>query len=250
MGMQCEPGCETERIEQMIRHALWSSGCSGAVVGVSGGVDSALAASLCTGALGKERVKGLHLPTRISRQEDLRDAEDLCRKLGISFSCIHIQPILEAYREIPGYAEDPYLEGNLMARIRMTLLYYYANRENRLVCGTSNRSEYLLGYCTKYGDSAADFQPLLHLYKSEVFDLAQYKGIPESILTKSPSAGLWSGQTDEGELGLRYMEIDRALRALERNKWIPSTDVEKKVLGLVHKSQHKRVPPLSLLPIP
>jgi NAD+ synthase len=248
--MQCDPGCEVERIEQLIRHALWSSGCAGIVVGVSGGVDSALAAALCTAAVGRENVKGLLLPSAVTKEEDMRDAHDFCAVLGISAVTVNIQPIVDSYKEIPDYTENSYLEGNLMARIRMTLLYYHANRENRLVCGTSNRSEYLLGYCTKYGDNAADFQPLLHLYKTGVYALAQHMGLPAAIIVKPPSAGLWAGQTDEGELGLRYADIDRALRALEENRWVPLSEDEEKVLQLIQKSRHKRIPPLSLLLVP
>jgi NAD+ synthase len=162
---------------------------------------------------------------------------------------ISIQPILERYREIPDYIRSPYLEGNLMARVRMTLLYYHANRENLLVCGTSNRSEYMLGYCTKYGDNAADFQPLLHLFKTEVFTLARHRGLPAAILDKPPSAGLWAGQTDEEELGLPYEEIDRALQTLETNQWAPTSPNEERVLQRVRGSQHKRNSPLSLLPV-
>jgi len=246
--MHCELECETERIEEMIRHALWSSGGKGVVVGVSGGVDSAVATALCTGALGKERVKGLLLPASVSKAEDIRDAEKFCAHLDIEYTLITIQPILDTYRKIPGFVKDLVLEGNLLARIRMALLYYHANRENRLVCGTSNRSEYLLGYCTKYGDNAADLQPILHLFKTEVYELASHLGIPSAILSKSPSAGFWADQTDEGELGLRYTEIDQALQRLERTGWAASTVVEEQVLRLVEKSRHKRSPPLSLLP--
>jgi NAD+ synthase len=247
IGMRCDPGCEAEHIEQMIRHVFWSSGCAGIVVGVSGGVDSALAAALCTAAVGEERVKGLLLPAAVSREEDIRDAEEICAALTIPAVTISIQPILECYQEMPGYLGDSYLEGNLMARIRMSVLYYHANRENRLVCGTSNRSEYLLGYCTKYGDNAADFQPLLHLYKTDIYALARHKGLPASILAKPPSAGLWVGQTDEEELGFSYEEIDRTLLALEKNGWVPASPEEEKVLRLVKMSQHKRSPPFSLL---
>jgi NAD+ synthase len=248
--MQCDPGCEAERIEQMIRHILWSSGSAGIVVGVSGGLDSALAASLCAAAVGGERVKGLLLPSAVTRMEDMRDAEEVCARGGISTVTIPIHPILERYQGIPEYSTTAYLEGNLMARIRMTLLYYHANRENRLVCGTSNRSEYMLGYCTKYGDNAADFQPLLHLYKTEVYALARQKGLPAAILDKPPSAGLWAGQTDEEDLGLPYTEIDRALRALETNHWVPASPEEERVLQRVQATQHKRSAPLSLLPVP
>ena len=248
--MQCDMGCEAEQIEQMIRHATWRSGSTGVVLGVSGGVDSALAAALCTRALGNNRVLGLLLPSRVSRGEDLQDAEDLCQALGIEYRILPIEPFLDPFRNLPEYQEDRYLEGNLMARIRMVMLYYRANRDRRLVCGTSNRSEYMLGYCTKYGDNAADIQPILHLYKKEVVSLARYVGIPPSILSKPPSAGLWPGQSDEGELGLSYATIDAALQALEQNHWVAASPEEERVLALVKKSQHKRSPPFNLLASP
>jgi NAD+ synthetase len=248
--MDCDLGCEEGRIEGMIRHALWSSGSDGIILGISGGVDSALTAFLCAAAVGGDRVKGLLLPSRITHEEDMQDARELCDRLGINTVIAPVQPILECYREIPEYTRSIYLEGNLTSRIRMTILYYYANRENRLVCGTSNRSEYMLGYSTKFGDGAADIQPLLHLYKTEVYGLARHLNLPARILQKPPSAGLWEGQTDEGEIGLSYAVIDTALQGLETNHWIPSTREEEVVLRLVQRSQHKRSPPLSLLSIP
>jgi NAD+ synthase len=129
-------------------------------------------------------------------------------------------------------------------------LYYHANRDNRLVCGTSNRSEYLLGYCTKFGDNAADIQPILHLYKSDVYVMAKEIGIPEPIIKKAPSAGLWEGQSDEKEIGLSYDQIDTALRALEDRNWEPKSATEKKVLAIVMKSGHKRMGAPNLLAAP
>jgi NAD+ synthase len=147
---------------------------------------------------------------------------------------------------MPGYTENRYLLGNLMARTRMVVLYYHANRDGRIVCGTSNKSEYLLGYCTKYGDNAADIQPIVHLLKREVYELARELGIPEPILVKSPSAGLWEDQSDEGELGITYAEIDAALATLEDRGWVAKTPAEEKVLAMVKKSEHKRLPATSL----
>jgi NAD+ synthase len=159
---------------------------------------------------------------------------------------ISIEPLLEAFREMPGFTSSPYLVGNLMARVRMAVLYFHANRDYRLVCGTSNRSEYLLGYCTKFGDNAADIQPLLHLYKTEVYGIARELGIQEPIIKKMPSAGLWAGQSDEGEIGLSYDEIDASLKYLEVNGWMASNPSEEKVLALVKKNAHKRQPAPSL----
>jgi NAD+ synthase len=146
-----ELACRMGRVEQMIRYAYWNSGCTGIVVGVSGGVDSAVAAAYCCRAVGPEKVLGLTLPTSVSNPKDLEDAAALCSLLKMEHRVISIDPMLEAFRTLPEFKETPYLLGNLMARIRMTVLYYHANRDHRLVCGTSNRSEYMLGYCTKYG---------------------------------------------------------------------------------------------------
>lgn len=123
----------------------------------------------------------------------------------------------------------------------MVVLYYHANRDHRLVCGTSNRSEYLLGYSTKWGDSAADLQPILHLFKHEVYQIGSELGIPQRILERPPSAGLWVGQKDEDELGLSYDEIDRALATLVENGWKAQDEIEERVLARVQASTHKRL---------
>jgi NAD+ synthase len=238
--MEEELGCGMGQVEQMIRYAYWNSGCTGIVVGLSGGVDSAVAAAFCCRAIGPGRVLGLSLPSSVSHPQDIHDATALCTMLGMEHRTISIEPVLHAFRSMPGFADSPYLTGNLMARVRMTVLYYHANRENRLVCGTSNRSEYMLGYCTKFGDNAADFQPILHLYKTDVYVMAQEMGIPAPIIQKAPSAGLWAGQSDEGEIGLSYEEIDASLKRLEAGGWKASGPTETKVLELVKKSGHKR----------
>lgn len=229
------------QVEQMVRYSYWSSGCSGIVIGMSGGVDSAVAAAFCCRAVGPDKVLGLSLPSSINRQEDCEDAAALCAALGMEHRIISIEPMIAGFRQLPGFLESPYLLGNLMARIRMVVLYYHANRDHRLVCGTSNRSEYLLGYCTKFGDNAADFQPILHLYKSDVYDMAKELGIPEPIISKTPSAGLWEGQSDEKEIGLSYDQIDTALRSLESHNWKGENPIEDRVLEMVKMSSHKRM---------
>jgi NAD+ synthase len=240
-------GCAMGRIEQMIRYAVWESGLDRIVIGISGGIDSAVAAAFCCRAVGGERVLGLTLPSAVTTDADIADARHLCSGLGMDHRVISIEPILDAYRAMPGFASSPFLLGNLMARTRMAILYYHANRDGRLVCGTSNRTEYLLGYCTKFGDNAADIQPILHLYKTEVCEYARDLGIPEPIIRKPPSAGLWAGQQDEHEIGLTYPEIDAALRSLAENNWKSNTPVEEKVLTLVQASRHKRLPAPTLL---
>jgi NAD+ synthase len=238
--MEGELGCRMGRVEQMIRYAYWNTGSKGIVVGLSGGIDSAVAAAFCCRAVGPANVLGLSLPSAVSNPVDVKDAAGLCRELGMQHTVISIDPILAGYRSMPGFTGTPYLLGNLMARTRMAVLYYHANRDSRLVCGTSNRSEYMLGYCTKYGDNAADLQPLLHLYKTDVYLVAQELGIPDPIIKKVPSAGLWEGQSDEKEIGLTYAEIDASLKALEAQEWQARTHLEEKVLALVKKSEHKR----------
>jgi len=245
-----ELGCRMGEIEKMIRFAYWNSGTSGIVIGLSGGIDSAVAAAFCCLAVGPEKVLGLSLPSAVSNPEDIRDAADLCKKFGMIHELVSIDPMLAGFRSIPGFKETPYLTGNLMARTRMAVLYYSANRDNRLVCGTSNRSEFMLGYCTKFGDNAADIQPIIHLYKSGIYEAAKALGIPDAIIRKTPSAGLWEGQSDEREIGLSYPEIDAALAALEARNWRAETPIEEKVLDLVKKSAHKRLPAPNLLAVP
>lgn len=248
--MDGELGCRMGRIEQMIRYAYWASGSRGIVIGLSGGIDSAVAAAFCCRAVGPANVLGLSLPSKVSNPADLKDAADLCRQFGMEHVVISIDPILAGYRTMPGYAETPYLLGNLMARTRMVILYYHANRENRLVCGTSNRSEFMLGYCTKFGDNAADILPLLHLYKTDVYVVARELGIPGPIINKVPSAGLWEDQSDEKEIGLTYEQIDASLKALEVQGWQARSATEQKVLALVRQSEHKRQAAPSLLGAP
>jgi NAD+ synthase len=247
--MMPELGCRMGQIEQMIRYTYWNSGCTGIVIGLSGGVDSAVAAVFCCRAIGGEKVLGLSLPSSVSDPADIKDAAALCNQTGMTHRIISIDPMLEAFKTIPEFKESRYLVGNLMARIRMATLYFYANRDQKIVCGTSNRSEYMLGYCTKFGDNAADLQPLLHLYKTEVYEYAHELGIPEAIIKKAPSAGLWEGQSDEAEIGLSYSEIDSSLRRLEQQGWVAGTPLQEKVLALVKKSEHKRLMAPNLLAV-
>ena len=249
MRMAAELGCRLGQIEQMIRYAYWNSGCTGIVLGVSGGVDSAVAAAFCCRAIGPDKVLGLSLPSAVSNPQDIDDAALLCSRLGMKQKIVSIEPMLEGFRAMAGYSGTRYLTGNIMARVRMAVVYYHANLDRRLVCGTSNRSEYMLGYCSKYGDNAADIQPIVHLYKDEVYEAARELDIPDPILKKAPSAGLWEGQSDEGEIGLSYAEIDHSLRALELHQWKAVTPTEEKVLALVKKSEHKRLPAPNLLAV-
>jgi len=244
--MQCDIGCEITRIENLIRHGIWSSGADGVVLGISGGIDSAVVAALATASLGSERVSAFFLPSASTPPADEEDVRELCDKLGLELQVIPIDGIIEAYRRMDGFVDEPHLTGNLMARTRMAILYYQANLRNCLVIGTSNKTEYLIGYCTKWGDNAADLQPILHLFKKEVYLLGEELGIPDAIMQKKPSAGLWQGQSDEKEIGISYAELDSALAFLEENTWKSENEIQEQVLSLVKKSAHKRLPAFSL----
>ncbi len=202
-------------IESFIAHALEASGRKGIVLGLSGGVDSALVAKLCADAVGPKRVLALGLPEG-KGDRDVADARAYAKDLGIGFRLIDIAPFVTA---LEGGLRPPKTDliarGNLRARTRMIVWYYVANTEDRVVMGTGNKSELLTGYFTRWGDGGVDFLPIGDLYKTQVWAMARHVGIPETIVGKTPTAGLWPGQTDEGELGISYADLDRVLLGLE-----------------------------------
>lgn len=204
-----------ERIIDFIKRKVEEAEAKGVVIGLSGGLDSTVTLFLCVEALGKDKVLGVMMPSEVNKKEDLDDAVQVCKKLGVKYKIIHIEPIIEAFEKILDLS-DKLVRGNLMARIRMCVLYYFANKENLLVVGTGNKSEYLQGYFTLHGDIACDFLPLGNLYKTQVKELAKEIGVPERIIKKTPSPGLWKGQTDEEELGISYEELDKILPLLEK----------------------------------
>ncbi len=181
-----------------------------AVLGMSGGIDSSLAATLAVKALGKEKIHGILMPTKSNTTTDEQYALKVIKLLGMSHEKINIQPIVEAFEAQDPHARD-FALNNLKPRIRMSILYTYANKNNARVLGTSNRSEWMVGYFTKYGDGGADLEPMTGLYKQQVFGLARYLGVPKEIVERPPSAGLWAGQTTEGELGITYLKLDQIL---------------------------------------
>jgi NAD+ synthase len=239
------------RIIEFIKAGVDNAGANGAVLGLSGGIDSAVTTCLATAALGPERVMALLLPERgVTAPQDIEDARALSRVLGIRSREMDIAPILECYSEMLGEREVPRIvSGNLKARVRMTLLYWHANLLNLIVLGTGNKTEIMLGYSTKHGDAAADLLPLAGLYKKDVRTLAEHLGVPEGIRMKEPTAGLWPGQTDEGEMGIAYSEADAILESLEQGQ---SSETLSKVYGSakvdlvlerIQKGVHKREPP-------
>ena len=239
-------GCEIVKIKDHMRSAVWNAHAAGFVVGISGGIDSAVACALAAKAVGPERVLGVSMPVSSNSPQDAADAKALCDALGVRLITVPLGDVQEAFLAKEHITGTPLLAGNIASRLRMTTLYNIAAANGYLVCGTSNKTEYLIGYSTKWGDGAADVQPLLHLYKKDVYALAEELGIPQEIIDKAPSAGFFEGQTDEADIGLSSAELDSALWNLELNEFVPQNAVEEKVLALVLKSEHKRKPPVFL----
>jgi NAD+ synthase len=207
-----------KKITRFIEWKVREASARGVVVGLSGGVDSAVVASLSVKALGRRGVLGLILPeVGVTSVSDVRDARMMAKKLRIELRYANIAPIIRAFKSgIKDFKRSERIAvANLKPRARMTVLYYYANSLNRLVAGTGNRSELRAGYFTKYGDGGADILPLGCLYKTQVLKLAEHLRIPKHIIEKVPSAGLWKGQTDEEELGLPYEKLDMIYAGLD-----------------------------------
>jgi NAD+ synthase len=199
-----------ERLEYFLEQKLAESGLDGYIIGLSGGIDSALAASIAIRAVGKEKVIGLIMPYSKSSAESENDARLLSSQLRIKTEKIDISPMINAYYHDIGLM-NAVRAGNKMARERMSILFDKASQYNLLVLGTSNRTEICLGYGTWHGDVACSINPIGMLYKTQVRQLARYYEVPESIISKPPTADLWPGQTDEDELGLEYEKVDRLL---------------------------------------
>jgi len=240
-------------ITSFIRHHLEDSGARGLVLGMSGGLDSAVVAALCVRAVGPKKVVGVWSGEGPAKGRDFRDAKDCARSLGVELRRFDIAPLVaEFQRSLRAKAGRRVALGNVKARVRMILLYYIANTENRLVMGTGNKSELAVGYFTVFGDGGADFLPIGDLYKTQVREMAAFLGIPKAIVEKVPTAGLWPGQTDEGELGIRYEDLDRVLLGIEL-RLLPEEIASRagvdlatvrRVEAMVARSVHKRKPPL------
>jgi len=235
-------------MQHFLAEKLRKSGAKGYVLGVSGGIDSAVVMRLAVNAVGKERVLALLMPEKDSSKEDLADAEELCRADGVRYHVLDITVAVEAFAKALGKDPDRKALANVKARCRMVLLYHYAATEGRLVLGTSNKSELLVGYFTKHGDGGADIEPIGDIYKTEVRQLARVLGLPDRIIDKAPSAGLWKGQTDEKEMGITYDRLDAILLGIEqglperevaKRAEVPLREVER-VATMVRMSSHKR----------
>jgi len=217
-ALRIEPAAVERKLETFIKRKVLEAGADGVVVGLSGGIDSSTVAVLSVRALGSKKVTGISLPEAgVSDPRDVADARLVAKKLNLVLKVVDIAPIVKAVRQsLVDFKSGARLpNANILPRVRMVVLYYYANLLNRLVVGCGNRSELRTGYFTKYGDGASDMFPLGGLYKTQVRELAAYLGIPQRIMNKTPTAGLWRGQTDEGELGIRYKELDLIFAGLD-----------------------------------
>ncbi len=226
-----------QHIVDWLKDQLEESGTNGFVLGLSGGLDSAVCAALLRKAT--DNCLGLILPIE-SDAKDLDDAAAVAAYLSMKTQYIDLTNVYSnLVKLMPG--GNQVALGNLKARLRMLVLYYHANLHNYLVCGTGNKTEISLGYFTKYGDGACDILPIGDLYKGEVRELARELNIPESIIKKTPSAGLWSGQTDEGEIGCTYEEMDQALQKIQRGEIADETT--RRLQDIMQKTIHKREKP-------
>lgn len=238
-----------------IHTEITRAGFSRAVVGLSGGVDSGLSCTLAAEALGPENVLAVRMPYETSSPESLEHAQLLIDRLGVNSLTVPItemvNPLFERFPEA-----DHIRRGNVMARARMIVLYDQSQSFEGLVVGTGNKTEILLGYTTLYGDSACAINPLGDLYKTQVRQLARAMELPDVILDKPPSADLWVGQTDEGELGFTYADVDQLLYLLVDERYSPDECIAegfpetfvKTVIDLVRKNHFKRVmPPIAKL---
>lgn len=251
---------EISRISNFIRECVSESRASGVVVGMSGGIDSATSASLATEAIGKNKVLALLLFEDNSRDSsDYRDAKTMISKLQLKSREVSISPLVARFKnslQKAGLRPSVLTLGNIKARCRMVLLYSFANQNNLLVLGTGDRSEEEIGYFTKFGDGAVDLQPIAHLYKSQVKQLAQKLGVPSYIIDKPSSPHLWKGQKATDEIPIDYPSLDKIISFLY-DKSMKRSDVATKlgvprsvvnnVVQLHEKSVHKREPPFSLV---
>lgn len=241
------------RIESSLKEHIVKSNVNGLIFGLSGGIDSAVIANICA-RVSKEKSLALIMPdSKISPKEETDDALHIVESLKLDYKMIDINLIYPKYLEF--VETDQRALGNLRARIRANILYYYANVKNFLVVGSSDKSEFLIGYFTKFGDGSADILPIVSLYKTQVRGLARMLGIKESIITKKSSPNLWHGHVAEDEIGASYEEVDSVLYCIvDKNmtiteaKQITNIDQNKvdRIYQLYEKSQHKRMMPVNI----
>lgn len=278
---------QTTKITQFIKKSVDKYGYKGVIIGISGGIDSAVVAALCVKALGKDKVHGILLPERDSANDTIKDSKLVCDDLGIKYDVISITPTLKSmgiysmqhnFSFVPNkikekfvaskwkkiskkdtYLEDLYNDGDsqflrgmayyrIKHRVRMCYLYMEAEKRGYAVMGTTNKTEYRTGFYVKWGDDAVDIEPIFHLYKTEVFQLARNLNLPEKIISKPPSPDLIPGITDEYALGIKYSELDKILEKIDKNVSLIGEDKEKvkRVKELVKAAKYRDVRMLSI----
>jgi len=264
--MNCKQ--EVSKIVEFIRETVKDAGAKGVVLGLSGGLDSAVVYKLCVRALGKDNIITMYMPDiiynsdiniplikRLIHTTYLHEFTAFCED-GLRYPNMitNIDRISKSIMRRYDYQHlDKLIIGNIKSRSRMIMLYTYSNNFNMLVIGTTNKSEHLIGYFTKYGDGGVDFEPIQHLYKTDIYKLAKYLKVPQEIIDKKPSADLWEGQTDEDEIGMSYDRLDMILKCIEHEKISPSIDFNKlcllkgitedefgRVCNMIKASKHKR----------
>ena len=244
------------RICRFIKEYVENAGAKGIVLGLSGGIDSGTVAALSSLALGGENVLGLMLPEKENfNQKDIDDAKVVSDQFHLETQVCDMSEALSGlYKAVPAFDQsDRLCKGNVKARTRMIYLYYYANKQNRIVCGSSDKSETLMGYFTKWGDAAADIAPIMDLYKTQVRKLAMYLGIPKELALKPSTPALWPNQLAESELGIKYDTLDLILYGLERfmtpEEIATQLEIEKDLAEKVKSrwvaNEHKRRMPLA-----
>ena len=229
-----------EAIREFLREKI---GNAYAVIGISSGIDSSLVLTLLATSIDIDKIKAVFMPDKFTKQEDYDHVRLLSKSTGIAVDEINIESVVESYRKLLD-SDDKRIEGNIRSRIRANILYYYANKLGGLVIGTTNRTEYLLGYYTKYGDGACDIEPIETLYKTDVRGISKILKVPEPIIQKKPSAGLWENQYDEDELNMTYNEIDRVLKDVF-DLHILRGNYEK-LVEIYLRSMHKREMPKAM----
>lgn len=244
-----------EQITTFITEIVADANAEGAVIGLSGGIDSTLTARLAVEALGTDAVHGLVLPSSVNPETSMSDAEQVAQTLEIEYDVIEIEPVVDAvFEAYPEGVDTQTAAGNVRVRARALFNYFVANTENAIVLGTGNRSEALTGYFTKYGDQAVDCNPIGNLYKHHVRQLARHVGVRDALVEKAASAEMWQGQTDAEEMGVTYDLLDAVLvlsvdgplsqRATAESLGVDRAAVER-VTQLYHESEHKRqLPPV------
>lgn len=247
---------ETKRITAFVKKIVAGASARGAVVGLSGGVDSSVVGALCVRALGRERVHAVIMPSDFTPKQDVEDAKALVESWQIKSSTVRISPLVRSFDNSVGIEGTKVAKANAGARIRMAVLYYHANSLGYLVAGTGDRSENLLGYFTKWGDGGSDFMSIVHLFKTQVRELGAYLGLPKEVVEKPSSPQLWAGHKATDEIPADYDKLDVVLHYLFDKK-DPKAKAAKaagvalhvvdEVLEMHNRSAHKRVIPPSLV---